>query len=412
MNLIGNKWLFRLKRNLDGSIRRYKARLKAKGFHQAAGVDYTDTFSLAPRAWFDKLKGTLLQWDFKHSKVDSSLFLLHYDVGCIWLLLYVDDILITGSSLCLINKFVFQLNKTFSLKDLGSVFYFLGIEVIRDVNGMHLSQTRYIEDLLQRIGMADCSISPTPTSIGIQLNKTVGSAFKNVFMYRSTIGALQYLTLTRPELAFIVNKLIQFMHVPTDMHWSACKRVLRYLQGTKTFGLQIRPSCDITISGYIDADWASNVDDRRSIGNYCIFLGQNLVSWSSRKQHVVAYSSTESEYRSLANGAAEVLWLQSLLNELQVELNRVPVIWCDNVGVGYLAKNPLHHQRTKHIEIDVHFVCDTVIQKKLEVRYVPSSEQIADVLTKVLPSSQFLLLQSKLNLKASPFCLRGNDKIS
>ncbi|XP_048323521.1 secreted RxLR effector protein 161-like [Ziziphus jujuba] len=260
--------------------------------------------------------------------------------------------------------------------------------------------------------MADCSISPTPASTGIQLNKIVSSAFKNVFMYRSTIGALQYLTITRPELTFIVNKLSQFMHKPTDMHWSSCKWVFRYLQGTKTFGLQIRPSSDITISGYIDMDWASNADDRRSTGSYCIFLGQNLVSWSSKKQHVVACSSTESEYRSLANGAAEVLWLQSLLNELQVELNRVPVIWYDNVEVGYLAENTVHHQRMKHIEIDAHFVRDRVIQKKLEFRYVPSFEQIADVLTKVLPSSQFLVLWCKLNLKASLFRLRRNDKIS
>nr|XP_048331608.1 secreted RxLR effector protein 161-like [Ziziphus jujuba var. spinosa] len=224
--------------------------------------------------------------------------------------------------------------------------------------------------------MADCSISLTPTSTGIQLSKTIGSAFKNVFMYRSTIGALQYLTFTRPEIAFIVNKLSQFMHKPTDMHWSACKWVLRYLQVTKTIGLQIRSSSDITVSGYTDADWASDVDERRSTGSYCIFLGQNLVSWSSKKQHVVARSSTESEYRSLANGTVEVLWLQSLLNELQVELNRVPVIWCDNVGAGYLVENPIHHQWTKHIEIDIHFVRYRAIQKKLEVRCVPSSEGI------------------------------------
>ena len=202
------------------------------------------------------------------------------------------------------------------------------------------------------------------------------------------------------------------MHKPTDTHWAACKRILRYLKGYPDLGLLIRPSPSLHLYGFTDADWASNLDDRRSTGDYCIFLGENLVSWSSRKQHVVARSSTESEYRALASGAAELSWLRSLLRELQLPLTSTPILWCDNQSAGSLASNPVFHARTKHIEIDVHFIRDKVLQKSLDVRYVPSCDQLADVLTKVLPTARFQHLRSKLNVLPPPFRLKGDVSIS
>lgn len=155
--------------------------------------------------------------------------------------------------------------------------------------------------------MLECKTSPTPASTSIQRGKDIGAPFADKLLYHSTIGTLQYLLLTRPELAFIVNKLSQFLQHPTEIHWAACKRVLHYLKGTLQLGLHLRPSLHSSLYGYTDADWASTVDDRRSTGGYCIYFGDNLVSWSSRNQKVVARSSTESEYCALAHGVAELI---------------------------------------------------------------------------------------------------------
>ncbi|XP_031256506.1 secreted RxLR effector protein 161-like [Pistacia vera] len=176
-----------------------------------------------------------------------------------------------------------------------------------------------------------------------------GCWHKTVFYYSelfqdpaSTEAPLEhfnYLTLTRPDISFTVNKLSQFLQAPTELQWQACKRVLRYIKGTQYHGLQFRPAASLNVECYADADWGSNLDDRRSTSGYCVYLGPNLIQWSSRKQRVVALSSTEAEYRALAHTATEIAWLQ--------------IIWCVNVSAGALAANPVFHSRTKHIEIDI-----------------------------------------------------------
>ena len=175
-------------------------------------------------------------------------------------------------------------------------------------------------------------------------------------MYRSTIGALQYLTLTRPNISFSVNKLSQFLKAPTQHHWSACKRLLCYVSGTHTLGLSFRSTAQFTLEGFSNADWAFNVDDRSSTTGYCVFLSGNIVTWSSRKQQVDARFSTESEYRALACVTMELIWIKSLLDELQLPLQHRLIAWYDNMGAHALAYNPIYHSRTKHIEVDVHFI--------------------------------------------------------
>ena len=217
--------------------------------------------------------------------------------------------------------------------------------------------------------------------------------------YRSIVGALQYLTLTRPDIAYSVNKVCQFLHSPTTIHWMAVKRILRYVKYTLDLGLRTERSSSLLISAFSDADWAGNVDDRRSTGGFAVFFGSNLISWSARKQPTVSRSSTEAEYKSMANATAELVWVQSLLGELGVSVTQVPCLWCDNLGATYLAANPVFHARAKHIEIDFHFVRERVANGQLQIRFVSSKDQLADGFTKALPTRQFEDFKRNLNLE-------------
>ncbi|XP_060674740.1 retrovirus-related Pol polyprotein from transposon RE1 isoform X2 [Ziziphus jujuba] len=360
----------------------------------------------APRAWFDKLKQALLHKGFKNSQADTSLFMYNFGTTCAMILVYVDDIIITGNNAIFVNQLIGDLNQQFSLKDLGDLHFFLGIEVHRSEGVMHLTQSKYIRDLLQKSKMDGAKEVSSPMLTGRHLSLYDGDMFDNPELYRSTVGALQYLTITRPEISFSVNKLSQFLHAPTTDHWETCKRLLRYLKGTIQYGLQLQASNQLVLHAFVDSDWASNPDDRKSTSGYCIFLGASLISWSSKKQHVVARSSTEAEYRALAHVTVELCWLRNLSQELQFLFDK-PIIWSDNIGAALLASNPVHHARVKHIEIDLHFVRDKVLDKELEIRYVPSKEQIADIFTKSLGTSRFLFLRNKLRVSEVPVVMKS-----
>jgi histone deacetylase 1/2 len=219
-----------------------------------------------------------------------------------------------------------------------------------------------------------------------------------ITQYRSVVGALQYLTLTRPDIAYSVNKVCQFLQAPTETHWTAVKRVLRYLKHTSSLGLVIQKSPSLLLSGFADADWAGCPDDRRSTGGHAVFLVGNLVAWNSRKQPTVSRSSTEAEYKSVANATAEIMWIQGLLQELGIFLSRAPCLWCDNLGATYLSVNPVFHARTKHIEVDYHFVRERVAQKALDIRFISTNDQLADILTKPLSTQLFVRFRHNLNM--------------
>ncbi|KAL2506906.1 cysteine-rich RLK (RECEPTOR-like protein kinase) 8 [Abeliophyllum distichum] len=195
-----------------------------------------------------------------------------------------------------------------------------------------------------------------------------------------------------------ICKLCENLQNPTDAHWNLLKRLFRYIKGTLDMGLIIHETQDMNIVAYGDADWASCPDDRKSTVGYCVYLGDNLISWSSKKQQVVARSSTEAEYRALAHTTAEITWVQSLLDELKITQTEIPRIWCDNLGASALASNPVYHARTKHIELDIHFVIDKVLAKQLVIDYVPTADQTADILTKPLMNSRHQYLRSKLGV--------------
>jgi histone deacetylase 1/2 len=354
----------------------------------------------APRAWYSRLSTKLQMLGFKASKADTSLFFMKKGSLTMFVLVYVDDIIVVssvpGATVALLKK----LNEDFALKDLGELHYFLGIEVSKVRNGILLTQEKYANDILERVGMSQCKPVNSPMSTSEKLSRYEGSILgpKDATNYRSVVGALQYLTLTRPDISFAVNKVCQFLHAPTTVHWAAVKRILRYLKQTTNVGLKIGRSSSLLVSAFSDADWAGCLDDRRSTGGFAVFLGSNLVSWSARKQATVSRSSTEAEYKALANATAEVMWIQTLLMELGIPAPRAAKLWCDNIGAKYLSANPVFHARTKHIEVDYHFVRERVARKLLDIEFVSTKDQVADGFTKPLLVRQLEMFKSNLNL--------------
>jgi len=238
------------------------------------------------------------------------------------MLIYVDDIIVTSSSPEAVTTLLADLKEDFALKDLGKLHYFLGIEVKEDLDSITLSQAKYAQDLLKRVGMLGCKPCTTPLSASEKLSSYDGVPLspEDATRYRSIVGALQYLTITRLDLSFAVNRVCQFLHAPTSVHWTAVKRILRYVQHTIGLRMHIQKVLSSFISAFSDADWAGDTDDRRSTGGFAIFYGSNLISWSVRKQPTVSRSSTEAEYKAMANATAEIIWLEQLMTELGVKV--------------------------------------------------------------------------------------------
>lgn len=271
-----------------------------------------------PRAWFEKLAATLYKFGFAQSKCDSSLFMRVTRTNITHMLVYVDDIIITGSS-SFISRLKVLLHREFTLKDLGSLNYFLGIEAIHSPTGdLTLTQQKYVSDLLKKAGMSNCKPTSTPMVTSPQLIANNSSQSHNPQLYRSIVGSLHYATITHPKISFAVNKVSQFMVHHTDTHWNAVKRILWYLKGTLDYGLKFTRASNFSLCCYADADWATDLSDRKSTSGFCVYLGPNLITWYCKKQSTISRSSIEAEYRSVATSVADLIWIQSLLRELRV----------------------------------------------------------------------------------------------
>ncbi|XP_022874276.1 uncharacterized protein LOC111393111 [Olea europaea var. sylvestris] len=378
MNIVGSKWVFRNKYLSDKSIDDLKA-LKASTVRVAFSLAITHGWPLRQLDVKNTfLNGTLQKHvnmeqfpsyvdprfphhlGFTCNHADPSVFVLHPQQHIIYHLLYVDDIVLTGNNASLLNGFIRQLHSEFATKDLGSLSYFLGLEVTSSSIGLFLSQTKYTRDILARAQLLDCKPMTTPMAFAQRLSSN-GPPFVDVIFFCSLVGALQYLTITRPDFVYLVNSVSQYLHAPTNDHFQAVKHILQYVKGTLHFSLMFTASSFAKIIAYSDADWAGCPDTQRSTSGYSIYLGDNLVSWSAKKQPTVSRSSCELEYRALAPIATEVLWLEHLLRDLCVSTTNCPLFLCDNKSAVFLSSNPVTHKRSKHIALDYHFLRELVV---------------------------------------------------
>ncbi|XP_048501649.1 uncharacterized mitochondrial protein AtMg00810-like [Beta vulgaris subsp. vulgaris] len=361
----------------------------------------------APRAWYQRFADFVATIGFSHSKSDHSLFIYNNGSDIAYLLLYVDDIILTASSDHFRKNIMTLLASEFAMKDLGPLSFFLGVAVTHSAHGLFLSQSQYAAKIIERAGMSNCSPCPTPVDTKSKLSATTGTPYDDPTTYRSLAGALQYLTFTRPDISYAVQQICLHMHAPTHEHMRALKRIIRYIQGTLSFGLQMWKSTISRIISYTDADWGGCPDTRRSTSGYCVFLGDNLISWSSKRQLTLSRSSAEAEYRGVANVVSDTCWLRNLLLELHCPVQKATLVYCDNVSAIYLSGNPVKHQRTKHIEMDIHFVREKVARGEVRVLHVPSRYQIADIFTKGLPRILFDDFRDSLSIRDPPASTEG-----
>ncbi|GAA0139375.1 transmembrane signal receptor [Lithospermum erythrorhizon] len=255
--------------------------------------------------------------------------------------------------------------------------------------------------------MSSCNPISTPIDTRSKLCGTSGTPCEDPSLFRSLAGALEYLTFTRPDISSAVQQIYLFMDAPMTSHMHALKRVIRYIQGTLHYGLHLYKSSVSTLTSYTDADWAGFPGTCKSTFGFCVFLGDNLISWSSKRQATLSRSSVEAEYWGVANAVSEACWLCNLLLELHRPLTTATIVYCDNINAIYLSENPVQHQRTKHVELDIHFVREKIALGHVRVLHVPSRYQIADIFTKGLPSVGFTDFRDSLSIRLPPASTAG-----
>ncbi|GJS35501.1 ribonuclease H-like domain-containing protein [Tanacetum coccineum] len=334
----------------------------------------------APRQWNAKLTSTLIENGFSQSKSDYSLYTKSDKGVFLALLVYVDDIIITGNSVSEIEKFKVFLKSKFMIKDLGKLKYFLGIEVVDTDKGICLNQRKYVLDLLSEYGMLACKPAKTPLMSKLVISNEASDKdplLENITDYQKLMGKLIYLTNTTPDISYVI---------------------LRYLKSCPGLGVHITKTYGMFLIAFSDADWAKCVVTRKSVAGYCVFLNNSFIYWKSKKQNTLSKSSTEAEYRAVASVTSEVIWILFFLKDLQIE-SLLPVsLHCDINSAIKIAVNPLFHERTKHFEIDLYFVREKVLKEIVKTVKVDSANQIADIITKGFDIVQHLKLVKKLGM--------------
>ena len=305
----------------------------------------------APHAWYSQIEAYLVKEGFEKCNCEHTLFIKRGDGGKILIVsLYVDDLIFTGNDVSMFVKFKNSMKLEFDMTDLGKMKYFLGVEVLQNPEGIYISQRKYEKDVLERFRMKKSNSVKNPIVPSVRLMKDEEGSKVNDIMYKQLVGSLMYLTVTRPNLMYVMSLISRFMASPIKLHLQATKRVLRYLKGTVDLGVFYKNEGNGELMAYTDSDYARDVDDRKSTSGYVFLLNEGVVSWSLKKQPVVALSTTEAELVAAAFCACQGVWMRRVLEKLGHPQGECTIVLYDNNSTIKLSKNPVMHGCSKHIE--------------------------------------------------------------
>eukprot|EP00253_Pinus_taeda_P011981 PITA_11981 len=319
----------------------------------------------APRAWYTRIDGYFQENGFQRSKNDPTLYYKQEGIDILIISLYVDDLLYMGSSFKMNDKFKVAMMNEFEMKDLGIMKYFLGMEVYQSKDEIFICQTKYAQDMLNKFYMLDCHPSPTPSAHGEVLCRDDGANLVDERTYRSIVESLIFLTHTRLDITYLVSLVSRYMTNPSKIHMKEAKRILRYVKGILNFGIHYYSSEKFNLVRFSDSDWGGSLDD-------------------------------QAEYVAVTSAGTQALWLRKILEEIGEKQVQPTVIYCDNVSAIKLAKNPVHHSRTKHFDMKYHFIRDLVQKKDIELKHINTQHQLADIFTKAVAKDQFLAIRDKI----------------
>uniref|UniRef100_A0A453AK76 Reverse transcriptase Ty1/copia-type domain-containing protein n=1 Tax=Aegilops tauschii subsp. strangulata TaxID=200361 RepID=A0A453AK76_AEGTS len=447
-NAIELKWVYKVKKDAERNLMKHKARLVAKACVQEQDVDFEEVF--APVARMDSVRLLIAlaaqeSWRIHHLYVNSAFLTgeleeelyvkqppgyiqegeehkvlklhkalyglrqaprawnveLDRTLDRLLVGIYVDDLLITGADEEVIANFKLQMKKLFKMTDLGLLSYYLGIEVQQKPEGIIICQEAYAKKVLESCGMKDCNPSHVPMKPRLRLSKKSEAPAVDATEYRSVVRKLRYLTNTRPDLAYSVGIVSRFMEAPTTEHWAAVENILRYIKGTTNFGcvyLRKKKKEMVELLGYSDSDMAGDVDDRKSTSGVAYFLGGSIVSWLSQKQKVVALSSREAEYIAAATAVCQGVCLGRLLGDLTGKEPERVVLNIDDESTISLWENQMHHGRCKHIDTRYRYIRECVEESKIDVNYICTDDQLADILTRSLGRQKFVKMRRRISV--------------
>ncbi|CAL2243101.1 unnamed protein product [Prunus armeniaca] len=354
----------------------------------------------APRAWYSEIDAYLSMCKFKRSISEATLYTRSDNKGGLIIVsIYVDDIVYTGNSEMMLIEFQRERMQRYEMSDLGLLHHFLGMGILQTDQRVFIHQSKYAKSLLVKFGLEDFKPVSITLPTSERLKKMDGSELADEGLYGKIVGSLLYLTATRPDLMYAASLLTRFMTNPTKKHMGVARRVLRYVQGTLNYGIEYVKDNYAILIGFCDANWAGSEDDSISTSGYAFSFGSGAFSWASVKQNTVALSTAEAEYVSASEATTQAIWLRFVLDDFGEMQTEATPLFCDNMSAISMAKNPVFHQRTRHINKRYHIIREALQEGVVDMKFCRSEEQLADIFTKALPKVRFNQLRLKLGVK-------------